>query len=276
MSRGLFRSSIRFVCVGLFVALASLLVACGSDESTQELAVTLQGSGKDSSFTAPKEADSGPAEIELTNDGEKEAELQLLRVEGKPSSQEVADGLKNAVEGKPLRAWFSAGGGVGPVAPGQSLTVTQVLQPGTYYLYNAEAGTVKPKFTVNGEESDAQLEADTTVKAVDYGFEASALPAGQNEILFENAGAQPHHLLAAPLLGDSTAEDVERYFKAEKGKAPLDQKSTQSTTVIEGGESQLVTLDLEPGRYVFYCFVSDREGGPPHALKGMVDEVEVE
>jgi hypothetical protein len=25
-----------------------------------------------------------------------------------------------------------------------------------------------------------------------------------------------------------------------------------------------------------YCFITDREGGPPHAIKGMVDEVEVE
>ena len=36
------------------------------------------------------------------------------------------------------------------------------------------------------------------------------------------------------------------------------------------------TLDLEPGRYVLYCFITDREGGPPHAFKGMIDEVEVE
>ena len=46
--------------------------------------------------------------------------------------------------------------------------------------------------------------------------------------------------------------------------------------MIEGGEGQLVTLDLKPGRYALYCFITDREGGPPHALKGMVDEVEVE
>ncbi len=46
--------------------------------------------------------------------------------------------------------------------------------------------------------------------------------------------------------------------------------------MLEGGEAQLVTLDLEPGRYVLFCFISDRQGGQPHALKGMVDEVEVE
>ena len=37
-----------------------------------------------------------------------------------------------------------------------------------------------------------------------------------------------------------------------------------------------ITLDLKPGRYAFYCFVSDREGGKPHALKGMVEEFKVE
>ena len=46
--------------------------------------------------------------------------------------------------------------------------------------------------------------------------------------------------------------------------------------MLEGGEGQLVTLDLKPGRYVLFCFITDRQGGPPHALKGMVDEVEVE
>ena len=45
--------------------------------------------------------------------------------------------------------------------------------------------------------------------------------------------------------------------------------------MLEGGESQLVTLNLKPGKYVLYCFISDRQGGPPHALQGMVDEVEV-
>jgi hypothetical protein len=45
--------------------------------------------------------------------------------------------------------------------------------------------------------------------------------------------------------------------------------------VIEGGETQLVELDLEPGSYAMMCFISDRQGGPPHAVKGMVDELVV-
>jgi hypothetical protein len=129
---------------------------------------------------------------------------------------------------------------------------------------------------VTGEASDETVEADETVDAFEYGFKAEPLTAGKTEIAFENTGTQPHHLLAAPLSGDSTAEDVEQAFKSEKGKPPFDEKGFQSTAVVEGGEGQLVTLDLKAGRYVLFSFITDRQGGPPHALKGMVDEVEVE
>ncbi len=78
------------------------------------------------------------------------------------------------------------------------------------------------------------------------------------------------------LNGDATAADVERFFKTEKGKPPLSEEGGASTAVIEGGEGQTVALDLKPGRYAFYCFITDRQGGPPHALKGMVSEIEVE
>lgn len=130
---------------------------------------------------------------------------------------------------------------------------------------------------MTGEASEEELaEADATVEAGEYVFEAETLPAGKSEIFLDNIGVQPHHLIASKLIDDSTAEDVEEFFKTEKGPPPLSEKGTRSTAVIEGGEGQVVTLDLEPGRYAFYCFITDRQGGPPHALKGMVDEIEVE
>ncbi len=45
---------------------------------------------------------------------------------------------------------------------------------------------------------------------------------------------------------------------------------------MDGGRAELVTANLEPGSYAFFCFVSDKQtGGPPHVVKGMVSEVEV-
>jgi hypothetical protein len=158
--------------------------------------------------------------------------------------------------------------------------VTQALQPGTYYAINTETPPNPDDLTsieVSGDASEESIEGDATVTAAEYLFQSEEpLPAGTNEIVFENIGAQPHHLLASRLEGDATAEDALRFLKTEQGKPPLSEKGTQVTAVLEGGEEQLVELDLEPGRYAFYCFISDRQGGPPHAFKGMVSEIEVE
>ncbi len=129
---------------------------------------------------------------------------------------------------------------------------------------------------MSGDASDEEVEADATVSAFEYGFKADGLSSGKTEIAFENSGVQPHHLLISEITGNKTVDDVEQSFKSEKGPPPLNEKNSQSTTVIEGGETQLVTLDLKPGRYAMYCFITDRQGGPPHAIKGMIDEVEVE
>jgi hypothetical protein len=259
-----------------------VLVACGGDEEAQTLTFTLTQEGKGPKASGPQSAEPGLAEITLENKGKSEGDLQLIRAEGDHSAEEVVEALGSAMQGKAFPAWFFAGGGIGTTAAGESQTVTQVLEPGTYYAFVTEGaqGTPDPEsvptLEVSGEESDESVDADTTVSAFEYGFEAEALPSGRTEIAFDNTGAQPHHLLASPLVGNSTAADVERFFKTNKGKPPLEEEGGQSTAVIEGGEGQLVTLDLEPGRYALYCFISDRQGGPPHALKGMVDEVEVE
>ncbi len=283
MSRGRSRPANRFAaCLFALALVPTALVACGDDDSAQKLTFTLSADGKGSKVALPTEAETGLAEITLENNGKRGGDLQLIRVEGNHSPKEVIQGLSKAMEGQPFPDWFFAGGGTGITPPGKSSTVEQVLQPGTYYAFDT-AGTQGPPdaksllgLEVTGEESDEEVgEADATVSAVDYGFEAEELPSGKTEIAFENTGAQPHHLLASRLTGDSTAEDAEQFFKTEKGKPPLEDKGTQATAVLEGGESQLVTLNLKSGRYVLYCFISDRAGGPPHVVKGMVDEVEV-
>jgi Copper binding proteins, plastocyanin/azurin family len=256
---------------------AAALAACGDSEEDQTLSFALDKGG---AFTGPSDAEAGVAEITLDNKSGAEGDLQLIRTEGDHSVDELIEAFEGTGSGKPLPDWFFGGGGVGSTPAGKSATVTQVLQPGTYYVVNTESRPDAKKVAeleVTGDATDETVEGDTTVSAGEYVFESDApLPAGTNEIVFDNIGAQPHHLLASKLIGDATAEDVETFFKTEKGKPPLSQKGTQATAVIEGGEAQLVSLDLEPGRYAFYCFISDRQGGPPHALKGMVDEIEVE
>lgn len=279
--------SSRFVrsCVCLLALFAATaLVACGgdSDDDAQELSFEVQSKGKAVTVSAPEKAEAGLAEITLTNDTDSSADLQLIRVEGERSPEEVVAGLGKAIQGQEFPEWFFAAGGVGTLEPGKSATVTQVLQPGSYYAFNTEGGQPDAKTVavteVSGDEVDEEIEGgEATVDGVEYAFNAETLPSGPVEIVFDNIGAQPHHLIASKFVDDkATAEDVEKFFKSEKGKPPISEKGTRSTAVLEGGEGQLVTLDLEPGRYALYCFITDRDGGPPHAFKGMIDEVEVE
>jgi plastocyanin len=274
------RALASFLCAALT---ATALAACGDEaEDTQSLTFTLSGKGKAAKIAVPESAEAGLAEITFRNDGKADSDLQLIRVEGDRSAQEVVDGLGKAMKGQAFPEWFFAGGGVGPTAPGQSRTVTQVLEPGTYYAFDTEGSQGPPdaksaaSVEVSGEESDEEVEADGTISAFEYGFESDGVSADATEVLFENKGAQPHHIVYAPLRGDDTAEDVEEFLDSEKGKPPFEEKDVTNTAVIEGGESQLVPLDLKPGRYALLCFVSDRQGSKPHALKGMVGEVEVE
>jgi hypothetical protein len=265
------------------LALAAMmaLASCGGSDDPQELSFNVESKGKSVVTTAPESAEAGLAEITVTNDSDSEADLQLIRVEGERSPEEVAKGLGQAIQGKAFPEWFFAAGGVGTLAPGDTATVTQVLQPGAYYAFNTEGGMPDAKTVgvteVTGESSDEEIDGgEATVEADEYLFEAETLPSGEVEVAFDNVGAEPHHLIASPIKGDATAEEVERAFKEEKGPPPLIEKGTFSTAVLEGGEGQLTTMDLEPGRYALYCFITDREGGAPHALMGMVDEVEVE
>jgi Copper binding proteins, plastocyanin/azurin family len=268
-----------FACMAAALA-AIALVACGGEES-QTLTYTVTDQGKGTKIESPSSAETGLAEITLRNESKGDADLQLIRVEGDHSAEEAVEGLEAAMDGKPFPDWFFAGGGTGSTGTGERQTVTQVLKPGTYYAFHTQGsqGPPDPKsipaLKVTGEESSDEVEGGPTVSAAEYAFETEELPSGEVEVDFENGGAQPHHLLASKIVGDATIEDVERSFKTNSSKPPLSEDTFQGTAVIEGGESQKVTLDLEPGRYAFYCFVSDRQGGPPHVLKGMVDEVEV-
>lgn len=279
------RSYLRMAaCLGLAAFATTAFAACGDEEEAQELSYTITQEGKKTTLSGPSSAETGEAEITLSNEGEKDGELQLIRVEGDHSADEVIKALGGAEQGKPFPDWFFAGGGLGVTKPGDETTATQVMRPGTYYAFDLEAGkpdpSAVPAIEVSGDESDDTLEGDATVTAVDedeeYAFETDAFPSGQAEIVFDNQGEQPHHLLIAPIEGDATAEDVQTFFETEKGKPPISEEGGFDTAVIEGGESQLVNVDLEPGRYAFFCFISDREGGKPHALKGMVDEFEIE
>ena len=270
------------------LALAAVAVGCGDDDddaesgSSEPATLTIQAtSAEPPAYTVPETAEAGVVEITLENETDAEIDGQLVRVEGEHSDEEVGGELRNAMRGKPVADWFRGAGGAPAARPGESSSVTQVLEPGTYYVVGGDAPPADdlPKITVEGDASDAQLpEADGTVVATEYEFAGENLTAGTQRIEMRNDGEEWHHFLGAELKEDATIEDATEFLRTEEGPPPFTGAEDEGieTTVFDGGVSQLVEVELKPGRYAFFCFIADRAGGPPHVVKGMVSEVTVE
>lgn len=120
----------RFVLLGVLAALAVSLAACGDDdEDATQLTITAGAKG---AIEVPESADPGLAEITLENSGQRPVGAQLIRVEGDHTAAEVVRVFGGPDGGGPpkepvLPDWLFRGGGVPITEPGQSQTVTQVL-----------------------------------------------------------------------------------------------------------------------------------------------------
>lgn len=290
----------QFAVVGAALMLSLFAVACGDEDvsgsGSGELApaqpddqgqggsveINVSGTVGKPTFEVTESVPAGVVEITMTNEAKGgEVDGQLIRAEGDQSAEDVQAELANAVEGKPVADWFVAAGGVGTVPTGESDTVTQVLEPGRYYVAPGDSASAPTlaAFEVTGEGGGELPETDATVTSTEYEFSAEGLAAGENAVLFDNAGEEWHHFIAAPLREGATIEDAQKFFETEGeggGPPPIAFASSLDTTVMNPGVSQIWNVDLKPGTYAFVCFISDREGGPPHIAQGMISEVTVE
>jgi hypothetical protein len=295
-------ASRRFPVLLAAAALCLVPAACGSDDDdssgggaadTSETAAvtfeTTEPSKNEVAIDGPKEIEAGVVEITLKNSGKGRHDAQILRVEGNRTADQVISNSIDSGEGAGIPEWITDGGGLGTVAPGESATVTEVLEPGTYFLLDSESSAENAppnarkggvaKFEVTGEPTTAELpETDATITAKDFSFEASGVKPGKNRLTFENTGKELHHVIAMPLAKGSTIEDAESFFTSEEepqGPPPVDFRSGVGTAVIDGGQEQIAELEFKKGKYALVCFISNRQGGPPHVAMGMIEELDV-
>ena len=124
---------------------------------------------------------------------------------------------------------------------------------------------------MTGDSGEGELPSDGgTIEATEYKFTGSGLKAGSAKVLFDNTGGEPHFIAGVGIKQGRTIDDVRKFFKTEKGEPPIDESRNFNTAVIEGGDSQSIQVELEEGDWALLCFVPDRAGGPPHAVKGMI------
>lgn len=274
----------KHLALAALAALSLGLVACGDDDDSggsssepQAASVTFSGDGKDTKVTGPGDLNPGPVEITVKNSGKKGHGLLLIRIDGDHTAAELSKvGDAWGDKGKPLPGWVHLDGGVVSVEPGAAVKTNEDLEEGRYLAFDID-NDASAEFEVAGDAAGGELPTTTaTIEASEYKFETSGLKAGNQRVTFANKGKQPHFAVSARIKGNATIEDVRKAIQGDGGEPPIEDDASSTSGLIDGGKTQVVDMTLKKGRYALLCFIPDRQGGPPHAVKGMVSEVEVQ
>jgi uncharacterized cupredoxin-like copper-binding protein len=270
-----------------------------SGSQAQEVSVVAD----DYEFTdAPVELQGGAVDLSFENQGEVSHEFALAGIGDTPVDQFVKE-FGPVLQGGPFPDYLDQVAVPIELEGGASGGATFTVTEGNYVMFCALTGVVEgdkkaphyelgmiQELTVSGGDAAPQLPAaDGTITATDYAFEAD-LEAGDSSVNFVNEGPDQVHFASVSVYPEGTdAAEAEEAFKAlletEDGSQPpkgLPQSEDVGFSGIFsdglGGQFQLLQGEFESGRtYLFSCFISDRAGGPPHAIAyNMYEAVTVE
>lgn len=301
--------------VALVVASAAL-AGCGddddSDEATDdptdeastddgEAADALEVTGVDYAFTGlPEEIPGGNVTVHFTNGGEAPHEIAFVNIGDESNADGFFDDFGPVIQGgAPWPDYITNVAGANEAEPGADFTATYQLDPGTYMVFCSLTGTPEdpeaeeapPHFTQGmqqvvtvGDGDIGELaDADGTITASDYEFDID-LESGDQVINFVNNGPNDHFAGISRFPDGTTVEDAEAAMQAmmtsEEGPpaGTPEPEDVGFSGISSAGKGMQFELDapLEPGVYSFVCFLSDRSGGPPHAIgHEMVSVIEI-
>lgn len=232
----------------------------------------------------PPSVPAGPIKVELTNAGSEEHQATIVKL----NSGVTADQFGAAAAGDPTGVaalkLVSMYGGPNAVGAGQKVSTTQVLQPGSYMFMcfipgadgapHASKGMVLP-FTVTGSDSTASVSGSQTITASEFGWAVpDKLKSGSVQL--KNAGTQAHELTVYKLQDGKTLADAKSFLGSRTPSGPPPYDARGGFGPISPGQLSTSSFELEPGKYLFVCFLPDvASDGAPHFTKGMIQEVDV-
>ena len=275
----------------MILAGALALVGCGSSSTKpSKLSLSISEKGKAASFTAPKSAKGGLVDLTLKNNGKSPHGVEFIQYTG---GHTQADALKQlGGKGKKIPPWIKLRGGIGSVPGGQTGNADVSVPAGNYVLGDAAAftgpssggppATAPLKLTAGTSGSLPTTPASVTAAnpAKDkYKWQISGLKTGNNTVTFNSKGKKAVHLIfAVPVKGKAPPLSQIKKDLGSNGPPPpyVDAKDAQSTAILDGGSSQTTTLELKkPGQYIFFCPLTDRDGGKSHDQEGLLKTVTV-
>lgn len=237
-------------------------------------------------FDVPASIPGGVVKVTLDNEGGKEVhDFQLVKLDGHKLDELLP---QIASESAPLESWLKQGAGAGSTPPGQSTSAVFTLEPNTEYAFFCTESNDKDEshaqrgmagtFTTTKDNGAAMPEGTATIETTEYKFKVDGLKAGKNAIAFTNKGAMLHHVGILPFLPGKTLDDLKKALESDdqSGPPPVDFEKGAFSAVAGIGDTIVYDVDLPAGHYAILCFMPDPgTAGPPHAVKGMIDEITI-
>lgn len=292
---------------GLWIALVAVLPACTTeDESSRQNPATpapnlVSLTATEYAFQAPDTIPAGWTTFRLANHGGEIHYGHIVGLEPGRTVQELVDAYAEAIRTSgPRPKWVTRFGGPGGTAPGDSSSVTQYLEPGSYvWICPVEDAAGTPHFAKGESKSFVVRPADSAgadrpaapvasmvVRLMDFSFAVDTpFRAGQHTIRVENAGVEPHDLVLMKLAPGVTAEDLMTALNPERARRP-DQAGQPAPpfeslgtgaggiAAIRPGMEVFFETNLSPGEYVMVCMATAPDGRS-HIEHGMVRQISV-
>jgi plastocyanin len=116
---------------------------------------------------------------------------------------------------------------------------------------------------------------DLAITGTDFAFQApTSIPAGLTKVTLTNAGKEEHQAQVAKLADGKTLADLTAALQGDEAAALAMVELSGGPTGVQPGAARSTTANLEPGAYVFLCFVQSADG-IPHLAKGMIAPIQV-
>lgn len=153
---------------------------------------------------------------------------------------------------------------------------------------------------VESEPAEA-VAADATITGVDYAFEVGDISAGDTVEFVNGSEDEAHEMVVMKVTDDTvTLDDITQLLQEDPEGPPPEFLEETGFAFAMPGETAEDTVTLDAGRYLLLCFIPtnappdvvaqmmqaseqpdipsevEAELGPPHAVQGMVDLIEVE
>ena len=240
---------------------AGLLAFPGCGGGDNEEAVTVDA--EDYSYTMPDQVEGGVVTMDFVNQGAVPHEFALGRLdEGKT----LADLDKVLKSGREPPSWAHDIAGVPAMTPGEEISITRDLKPGTYaFLCFIPAGKgkthydlgMKKQFTVSGDTGEEPPEPNGVITAREDSFDVPQVEAGSQTLELRNAASGPREFNLLTFEPGKTPADAQKWFQSGfSGTPPV--KLLGAMQSIPPGTSVFLTADFESGNSYY---VSDQENG---------------